>query len=76
MILMALTLLLATRMRLLERLVGGLDRMYEVHKHAGVIIFFLLLHLIVMPFGKGQFLASRDAREGLPRFYARRRFTS
>ncbi|SFT26826.1 ferric reductase-like transmembrane domain-containing protein [Paenibacillus sp. BC26] len=50
MIMMAFTLLLATRIRVLERLLGGLDKLYVVHRNAGIFVFLLLfLHLLVMP---------------------------
>jgi predicted ferric reductase len=50
MILMAFSLLLATRIRMFEPFFGGLDKMYLAHRYAGVIAFLLLLlHYFVTP---------------------------
>ncbi|WP_308637201.1 ferredoxin reductase family protein [Paenibacillus silvisoli] len=55
MIMMAFTLVLATRWRVLERLFGGLDQMYAVHRNAGTLVFLLLFaHMLVMPLQPGQ----------------------
>jgi Predicted ferric reductase len=55
MVFMTLSLLLATRLRFLERLFLGLDKMYEVHRHAGMIsLALLILHFIVIPLAPGE----------------------
>lgn len=42
--------LMATRAKWIERMFGGLDKMYMIHRRAGVIGFTLLvLHFIVVP---------------------------
>ncbi len=42
--------LMATRLKWVERLFGGLDKMYLIHRRSGVIAVFLLLaHFIVVP---------------------------
>lgn len=42
--------LMATRARWVERMFGGLDKMYMIHRRAGVIaVVLLLLHFIVVP---------------------------
>lgn len=42
--------LMATRARWVEKMFGGLDKMYMIHRRAGVIaIVLLLLHFIVVP---------------------------
>lgn len=42
--------LMATRARWVERIFGGLDKMYLIHRRSGVIAVFLLLaHFIVVP---------------------------
>ncbi len=42
--------LMATRARWVERIFGGLDKMYIIHRRAGIIaVFLLLMHFIVVP---------------------------
>lgn len=42
--------LMATRSRRIERIFGGLDKMYLIHRRSGVIAFVLLvLHFVVVP---------------------------
>lgn len=49
--LFALTLMLSTRLRSLERLFGGLDRMYVMHHRIGTIAFSLLaVHPLILAF--------------------------
>ncbi|MWC30215.1 ferredoxin reductase family protein [Paenibacillus sp. MMS18-CY102] len=51
MLLMAFAFLLSTRLRFLESLFHGLDKMYAAHRHSGVAAFLLLiLHFLVMLF--------------------------
>jgi len=47
---MAVTLLLATRLKILEPLFGGLDKMYRVHKWLGIsAMVFMVLHELIEP---------------------------
>lgn len=47
---LAVNFLMATRAKLIERIFGGLDKMYMVHRRAGIFaVAFLILHFIVIP---------------------------
>lgn len=49
-ILMSVSMVLATRAAFLERLFGGLDRMYQVHKMTGILsLLFVLAHFFLAP---------------------------
>lgn len=49
-VLMAASLFLSTRPKYLERVFGGLDRMYHTHKNAGLAALLLIVvHFLVMP---------------------------
>lgn len=55
MIMMSLSLLLATRLRFLEPFFNGLDKMYLVHRNAGATsTLLLILHFIIMPLVPGE----------------------
>ena len=42
--------LMATRAKWVEKIFGGLDKMYMIHRRAGIIaVFLLMLHFIVVP---------------------------
>jgi predicted ferric reductase len=47
---LAINFLMATRAKVIERIFGGLDKMYMVHRRAGIFaVAFLILHFIVIP---------------------------
>jgi predicted ferric reductase len=49
-ILIAMALVLSARLRFLERHFGGLDKMYQTHKHLAVLAFVLLaVHFVTIP---------------------------
>lgn len=52
--------LMATRARWVEKLFGGLDKMYMIHRRSGVIAVFLLLaHFLVVPRDLTEFTAGK-----------------
>lgn len=58
--LMALNIILAARFRPLEKLFGGLDRVYFAHKWLGISAFgFMLIHFLIEPNFKGLALSSQ-----------------
>ena len=47
---LAINFLMATRARWIEKIFGGLDKMYVIHKRAAVIAVFLIIaHFVVVP---------------------------
>jgi len=56
---MALNQFLATRPRFLEGMFGGLDRIYHLHRHLGIVALVLILvHYFITPNFKGKILTS------------------
>ncbi len=60
MVLMGISMFLSAKPRWLERFFGGLDKMYQSHKQASILAFFLLIaHRLVIPLGKSSFVSQR-----------------